>query len=59
MHRVEQRKSVTRQQHRPFTIRVQSRPTPFAIDAGEDDLHIRLSAATSGRLPSPNGLKGP
>lgn len=57
MHRVEQRKSVTSQQHRPFTIRVQSRPTPFAIDAGEDDLHIRLSAATSGRLPSPNGLK--
>lgn len=57
MHRVEQRKSVIRQQHRPFTIRVQSRPTPFAIDAGEDDLHIRLSTAPSGRLPSRSGLK--
>ncbi|WP_370500240.1 SAVED domain-containing protein [Mycolicibacterium sp. jd] len=57
MHRVEQRISLIRQQHRPFTIRVQSRPTPSAIDAGEDDLHIRLSAATSGRLPSSHGLK--
>jgi integrative and conjugative element protein (TIGR02256 family) len=57
MHRVEQRTSMLRRQQRPFAIRVQSRPTPFAIDAGEDDLHIRLSAATSGRLPSPHGLK--
>ncbi|UXA13660.1 SAVED domain-containing protein [Mycobacterium sp. SMC-8] len=57
MHRVEQRTSMLRQQQRPFTIRVQSRPTPSAIDAGEDDLHIRLSATTSGRLPSPRGLR--
>jgi hypothetical protein len=57
MHRIEQRKSALRQQDRPFTIRVQSRPEPFALDAGEDDLHIRSKAATIGRCPSPDGLK--
>ncbi len=57
MHRVQQRKSLIREQDRPFTIRVQSRPTPFALDAGEDDLHIRIKAASNGRLPSPDGLQ--
>ena len=57
MHRVEQRKPAIREVDRPFTIRVQSRPTPFAIDAGDDDLHIRIKAASNGRLPSRDGLK--
>jgi hypothetical protein len=57
MHRAEQRKPSIRKECRPFTIRVQSRPTPFAIDAGADDLHIRIEAASNGRLPSPDGLR--
>ncbi|MCX5063826.1 SAVED domain-containing protein [Streptomyces sp. NBC_00452] len=57
MHRVEQRKSAIRNEDRAFTIRVQSRPAPFAIDAGEDDLHIRIRSASDGRLPSREGLK--
>lgn len=56
MHRIEQRKPTLRTENRPFTIRVQSRPTSFAIDADEEDLHIRINAATHGRLPSPEGL---
>ncbi|MFF1446240.1 SAVED domain-containing protein [Streptomyces sp. NPDC058295] len=57
MHRVEQRKSAIRNEGRAFTIRVQTRPDPFAVDAGEDDLHIRIRAADDGRLPSREGLK--
>lgn len=57
LHRIQQRKSAMRQEDRPFTIRVQSRPAPSALDAGEDDLHIRIKAASNGRLPSPDGLK--
>lgn len=56
MHRIEQRKPSLRTENRAFTIRVQSRPTSFAIDADDDDLHIRINAATQGRLPSPDGL---
>lgn len=57
MHRVQLRKPEIRSAGKPFTIRVQSRPAPFAIDAGENDLHIRIEAASSGRLPSPDGLR--
>lgn len=57
MHRIQQRKPLIRADDRPFTIRVQTRPEPFALDAGEDDLHIRIKAASDGRLPSPDGLK--
>lgn len=57
MHRVEQRKPAIRQEGRTFTIRVQSRPAPFAIDADEDDLHIRIKSSDAGRLPSRDGLK--
>ncbi|WP_416972255.1 SAVED domain-containing protein [Streptomyces sp. 4F14] len=57
MHRVEQRKSAIRNEGRAFTIRVQTRPDPLAVDAGEDDLHIRIRAADDGRLPSREGLK--
>ncbi|MFC7865998.1 SAVED domain-containing protein [Streptomyces murinus] len=56
MHRVEQRKSAIRSENRAFTIRVQTRPAPFAMDAGEDDLHIRIRSAGDGRLPSREGL---
>lgn len=56
MHRVEQRKPVIGKEGRAFTIRVQSRPAPFAIDAGDDDLHIRIKSADDGRLPSQAGL---
>lgn len=57
MHRIEQRKAVIREEGRDFTIRVQSRPAPFAIDADEEDLHIRLKPASVGRLPSRAGLE--
>ncbi|CAL9587141.1 hypothetical protein SUDANB106_05165 [Streptomyces sp. enrichment culture] len=57
MHRVEQRKPAIHSQNRAFTIRVQTRPAPFAMDAGEDDLHIRIRAATDGRLPLREGLQ--
>lgn len=56
MHRIEQRRPAIRAESRNFTIRVQSRPAPFAIDADEDDLHIRIKEAAEGRLPSPDGL---
>ena len=56
MHRIEQRKPTLRAENRAFTIRVQSRPTSFAIDADDEDLHIRVNAAESGRLPSAEGL---
>lgn len=57
MHRVEQRKPAISSEDRAFTIRVQTRPAPFAMDAGEDDLHIRIRAASDGRLPSREGLQ--
>ncbi|MFJ8221354.1 SAVED domain-containing protein [Streptomyces griseus] len=57
MHRVEQRKPTIHSQNRAFTIRVQTRPAPFAMDAGEDDLHIRIRAASDGRLPLREGLQ--
>lgn len=57
MHRVEQCKSAIHSEDRAFTIRVQTRPVPFAMDAGEDDLHIRIRAASDGRLPSRDGLQ--
>lgn len=57
MHRVEQRRAKIREEGRPFTIRVQTRPTPFAIEADEDDLHIRIKSSDSGRLPSRDGLE--
>ena len=57
MHRIEQRSVAIRSGRRPVTIRIQTRPVSFAIDAGEDDLHIRISAAAEGRLPSQEGLE--
>lgn len=57
MHRIEQRKPVIRKESRHFTIRVQSRPAPFAIDADEDDLQIRIKPSSDGRLPSRAGLE--
>lgn len=57
MHRIEQRQPAVREEGRPFTIRIQTRPAPFAIDAGDDDLHIRIKSADDGRLPSQAGLK--
>lgn len=56
MHRVEQRKPAIRRERSAVTIRVQSRPAPFAIDADEDDLQIRIKSAGDGRLPSREGL---
>ena len=56
MHRIEQRKPTLRRANRTFTVRVQSRPTAFAIDADDEDLHIRVDAAENGRLPSAEGL---
>lgn len=57
MHRIEQRRPAIRAEGRSLNIRVQSRPAPFALDADDDDLHMRIMEATEGRLPSPDGLK--
>lgn len=57
MHRIEQRKPMIRAEGRDFTIRVQSRPASSALDADEDDLHIRLKPSGDGRLPSRGGLE--
>lgn len=57
MHRIEQRKPRIRAEGRDFTIRVQSRPTSSALDADEEDLHIRLKPSDDGRLPSRAGLE--
>ncbi|WMY79101.1 SAVED domain-containing protein [Citricoccus sp. I39-566] len=57
MHRVEQRKLSIRAEGRDFTIRVQSRPASSALDADEEDLHIRLKPSDDGRLPSRGGLE--
>lgn len=56
MHRIEQRRPEIHEQNRPFTIRLQTRPSPFALDADNEDLHIRIRASESGRLPSRAGL---
>ena len=57
MHRIEQRKPSIRAEGRDFTIRVQSRPASSALDADEEDLHIRLKPSDDGRLPSCEGLE--
>lgn len=57
MHRIEQRRPEIRAADRDFTIRVQSRPAPFAVDADDDDLHMRIKEATEGRLPARDGLE--
>ncbi|MCT2357872.1 SAVED domain-containing protein [Brevibacterium casei] len=57
MHRIERRKPIIRAEGRDFTIRVQSRPASSALDADEDDLHIRLRPSDDGRLPSRGGLE--
>ncbi|MGW6954161.1 SAVED domain-containing protein [Streptomyces chartreusis] len=58
MHRVEQRKPAIHSENRAFTIKVQTRPAPFAMDADEgNDLHIRIRSASHGRLPSREGLE--
>jgi hypothetical protein len=56
MHRVEQRKPSVLSEGRAFSIRLQTRPTPFALDADDEDLHIRINAAAQGRLPDIEGL---
>lgn len=57
MHRIEERKPLISRDGRPFTIKIQSRPATYAIDAGTEDLHIRVQAPESGRLPRIEGLK--
>lgn len=57
MHRIEQRRPEIRAEDRDFAIRIQSRPAPVAVDADDDDLHIRIKEATEGRLPAPDGVE--
>ncbi|WP_448006907.1 SAVED domain-containing protein [Agromyces bauzanensis] len=57
MHRIEQLTPDIRTTGRPFTLRIQTRPTPFASDADNNDLHIRIKSAESGRLPLHDGLR--
>jgi len=57
MHRIEQRRPEIRAEDRDFAIRIQSRPAPVAVDADDDDLHIRIKEAIEGRLPAPDGVE--
>lgn len=52
LHRVTQLKTEITSDVRPFSITTQSRVEPFAIDAGEADLDIRLIPAEAGKLPA-------
>lgn len=56
MHRIEQRKAAIAAHGGVFSITTQTRPEPFALEAGESDLHIRIRSAPTGRLPSAQGL---
>lgn len=56
MHRIEQLKPTIVASGGTFTITTQTRPEPFALDAGQSDLHIRIRPAPEGRLPSSAGL---
>lgn len=56
MHRVEQHKPAIAASGGIFTITTQTRPEPFALDAGQSDLHIRIKPASEGKLPSLTGL---
>lgn len=57
MHRIEQRKERISEQGGVITILTQTRPEPYASDAGQSDLHVRLRPAERSRLPSGQGLK--
>ncbi|HEY4269500.1 MAG TPA: SAVED domain-containing protein [Galbitalea sp.] len=57
MHRVEQLKPGIGAAGGIFTITTQTRPEPFALDAGQSDLHIRIKPALEGKLPSRAGLQ--
>lgn len=57
MHRIEQRRPGIRAEGGGLTMRVQSRPAPFAVDADDDDLHLRIKEAAEGRLPAHDGLE--
>lgn len=57
MHRIEKRMLAIRKEGRDFTIKVQTRPDPFASDTNFEDLHIRIKRSENGRLPSREGLE--
>lgn len=57
MHRIEQLKPAIAESGGLFTITTQTRPEPFALDAGQSDLHIRIKPAEEGRLPAREGLQ--
>lgn len=58
MHRIEQRRGHVAAHHRTFTIAVQTRPAPSALDVGRADLHLRVTPPDKqdGRLPNPQAL---
>lgn len=57
MHRIEQRKPSIDRNGKILTILTQTRPEPFAIDAGQADLHLRIKPPKKGKLPNKHGLK--
>ncbi|RAX44912.1 hypothetical protein DQ354_12430 [Arthrobacter sp. AQ5-06] len=57
MHRIEQRKLSVNANGKILTVLTQTRPEPFAIDAGQADLHVRIKAPKQGKLPNRQGLK--
>ncbi|MDR6556843.1 integrative and conjugative element protein (TIGR02256 family) [Arthrobacter pascens] len=56
MHRIEQRKEEISTSGRALTVHTQTRTEPFALDAGEADLHVRIKPPKRGKLPSRQGL---
>lgn len=56
MHRIEQRKQEITTSGRALTVHTQTRTEPFALDAGEADLHVRIKPPKKGKLPSRQGL---
>lgn len=57
MHRIEERKTTIERSARTLTLAIQTRPAPFASEADHSDLHVRIPPATTGRLPSHQGLE--
>jgi len=57
MHRIERIKAGVSAADGTFIITTQTRPEPFALEAGQSDLHIRIKPPTEGRLPSRAGLQ--
>lgn len=57
MNRIVQRRALILESGRTFSIVTQTRTETFALDAGQEDLQVRIMPPKKGRLPSGRGLK--